>query len=150
MFYARVLSGYEERRIRSYRLQLQQRLQQAQTRKAALNKVPEQIILSEVRKMVQDMQAMNKKLEETEAAIEEYFKPIDKEAEMIMKAQLEGEERSMREMMATMQRQALLEKEEAEADAARANSQNATTDQHVEKPEHVEEPERVDKSARMG
>lgn len=28
MFYARVLSGYEERRIRSYRLQLEKRLQQ--------------------------------------------------------------------------------------------------------------------------
>lgn len=152
MFYARVLSGYEERRIRSYRLQLQQRLEQAQVRKAALNRVPEQIILSEMRKMVQDMQAMNKKLEETEAAIEEYFKPIDKEAEMIMKAQLEGEEKSMREMMATMQRQALLEREEAEAEAeaARANLQNAETDQHVEKPEHVEEAERADKSARMG
>lgn len=38
---------------------------QAQVRKAALNRVPEQIILSEMRKMVQDMQAMNKKLEET-------------------------------------------------------------------------------------
>lgn len=150
MFYARVLSGYEERRIRSYRLQLQQRLEQAQVRKAALNRVPEQIILSEMRKMVQDMQAMNKKLEETEAAIEEYFKPIDKEAEMIMKAQLEGEEKSMREMMATMQRQALLEREEAEAEAARANLQNAETDRHVEKPEHVEEAERADKSARMG
>lgn len=150
MFYARVLSGYEERRIRSYRLQLQQRLEQAQVRKAALNRVPEQIILSEMRKMVQDMQEMNKKLEETEAAIEEYFKPIDKEAEMIMKAQLEGEEKSMREMMATMQRQALLEREEAEAEAARANLQNAETDRHVEKPEHVEAAECADKSARMG
>ncbi|KAH6761503.1 transcription factor IIIB [Perilla frutescens var. hirtella] len=138
MFYAKVLSGYEERRIRSYRLQLQQRLQQAEARKAALNKVPEQIILSEVRKMVQDMQAMNKKLEETETAIEEYFKPIDKEAELIMKEQLKGEEKSMREMMAIMQRQALLEKAEAEAEAL-ANSQNAKTD-----------PELSDKNARKG
>ncbi|KAH6803315.1 transcription factor IIIB [Perilla frutescens var. frutescens] len=141
MFYAKVLSGYEERRIRSYRLQLQQRLQQAEARKAALNKLPEQIILSEVRKMVQDMQAMNKKLEETEMAIEEYFKPIDKEAELIMKEQLKGEEKSMREMMAIMQRQALLEK--AEADAL-ANLQNAKTAQHVE------EPELADKNARTG
>lgn len=37
----------------------------AQVRKAALGKVPEQIILSEVRKMVEEMQALNKKLEET-------------------------------------------------------------------------------------
>ncbi|KAK6127830.1 hypothetical protein DH2020_038432 [Rehmannia glutinosa] len=124
MFYVRVLSGYEERRIRSYRLQLQQRLQQAQEKKAALNKVPEQIIISEVRRMVEEMQSLNKKLEETlpgilvdypqEAAIEEYFKPIDKEAELIMKTQLEGEEKSMREMVMAMQRQALLEKVEAE------------------------------------
>ncbi|KAG6420760.1 hypothetical protein SASPL_117298 [Salvia splendens] len=68
MFYARVLSGYEERRIISYRLQLQKRLQQAEVRKAALNKVPEQIILSEVRKMVLEMQSLNKKLEDTRAA----------------------------------------------------------------------------------
>ncbi|KAG8379570.1 hypothetical protein BUALT_Bualt07G0102700 [Buddleja alternifolia] len=65
MFYVRVLSGYEEHRIRSYRIQLQQRLQQAQERKAALKKVPEQIIISEVRRMVEDMQSLNKKLEET-------------------------------------------------------------------------------------
>ena len=49
-----------------------------------------------------------------EASIEEYFKPIDKEAEMIMKIQLEGEEKTMKEMVATMQKQALLEKAEAE------------------------------------
>ncbi|KAK4414067.1 hypothetical protein Salat_2819500 [Sesamum alatum] len=141
MFYVRVLSGYEERRIRSYRLQLQQRLQQAQQRKAALKQVPEQIILSEVRRMVEDMKSMNKKLEETEAAIEEYFKPIDKEAEIIMKMQLEGEEKTMREMMTAMQRQALLEKAEAEKIV---NLQNAKTD------EQIQEPTRADKSAQRG
>ncbi|KAL0380299.1 UNVERIFIED_CONTAM: hypothetical protein Sangu_0094200 [Sesamum angustifolium] len=129
MFYVRVLSGYEERRIRSYRLQLQQRLQQAQQKKAALKQVPEQIILSEMRRMVEDMQSLNKKLEETEAAIEEYFKPIDKEAEIIMKMQLEGEEKTMREMMTAMQRQALLEKAEAEKFP---NLQNAKTDKHIQ------------------
>lgn len=61
-----------------------------------------------------------------EAAIEEYFKPIDKEAEYIMKIQLEGEEKTMREMMATLQRQALVEKAEAEKIA--------------NKKEHTEEP----------
>ncbi|KAI3455154.1 hypothetical protein Pfo_011817 [Paulownia fortunei] len=129
MFYVRVLSGYEEYRIRSYRLQLQQRLQQAQEKKAALKKVPEQIILSEVRRMVEDMQSLNKKLEETEAAIEEYFKPIDKEAEFIMKMQLEGEEKTMREMMKAMQTQALLEKAEAEKVG---NFQNSKTDQQIQ------------------
>lgn len=49
-----------------------------------------------------------------ESAIDQYFSPLDKEAEMIMKVQLEGEERSMKEMVKTMQRQAILEKEEAE------------------------------------
>nr|KJB51790.1 hypothetical protein B456_008G231600 [Gossypium raimondii] len=114
LFYVRVLSGYEERRIRNYRLQLEQRLQQAQARKAALRKIPEQTVLQEVRRMVEDMQALNKRLEETVTAIEEYFKPIDKEVETIMKIQLDGEEKTMKEMMATMQRQALLEKMEAE------------------------------------
>ncbi|CAI9771594.1 unnamed protein product [Fraxinus pennsylvanica] len=127
MFYVRVLSGYEERRIRSYRLQLQQRLQQAQERKTEIRKVPEQIILSEVRRMVEEMKALNKKLDETEAAIEEYFKPIDKEAEMIMKVQLEGEEKSMKEMMKAMQKQASFEAAEAEKTG---RLQNADTDQH--------------------
>ncbi|KAG6423775.1 hypothetical protein SASPL_114178 [Salvia splendens] len=200
IFYARVLSGYEERRIRSYRLQLQKRLQQAEVRKAALNKVPEQIILSEVRKMVQEMQALNKKLEDTdlnlgfrescfheavcdsyrrlreawwivgyllwpifgylvkliiykakilqEAAIEDYFKPLDKEAEVIMKAQLEGEEKTMREMVATMQRQALLEKAEADAQAqeqALTLSKNSKADKEDEELET----ECVDKRAGM-
>lgn len=114
LFYVRVLSGYEERRIRSFRLELEQHMKQAQERKAALRKVPEQAILAEVRRMVEEMQNLNKKLEETEAAIEEYFKPIDKEAEVIMKMQLDGEEKTLKEMMKTMQQQALLEKAEAE------------------------------------
>uniref|UniRef100_A0A7N2N1F2 Uncharacterized protein n=1 Tax=Quercus lobata TaxID=97700 RepID=A0A7N2N1F2_QUELO len=272
LFYVRVLSGYEERRIRSFRLELEQRMKQAQERKAALRKVPEQAILAEVRRMVEEMQNLNKKLEETwpvsphedvnynntlwakcfegegnvrnphlddtlvmcdadinqmlflrlilswfeiilglkinldksdlflvgvvpnfemlvgvlgckqgllpmkyldlplgakwkdravwnpiiekverreskllsvfwdviygvslrgigedkmcwtlakskvfeEAAIEQYFKPIDKEAEVIMKMQLDGEEKTLKEMMKTMQQQALLEKAEAE------------------------------------
>lgn len=118
IFYVRVLSGYEERRIRSYRLQLQKRLQQAEERKVALRKMPEQMILSQVRQMVEEMQALNKKLEETETAIDEYFKPLDKEAEIVMKMQLEGEEKAMREMVKTMQSQALLEKAEAERLAA--------------------------------
>ncbi|KAL7099449.1 hypothetical protein ACP275_09G085200 [Erythranthe tilingii] len=129
MFYVRVLSGYEERRIRSYRLQLQQRLQQAQEKKAALKQVPEQIIISEVRRMVEEMQSLNKKLEDTEAAIEEYFKPVDKEAEFIMKMQLEGEEKTMKDMMKAMQTQALLEKAEAEKTAA---LQNSKTEHQIE------------------
>lgn len=138
MFYVRVLSGYEERRIRSYRLQLQQRLQKAQERKEALKQVPEQIILSEVRRMVEDMQALNKKLEETEAAIEDYFKPIDKQADIIMKMQLEGEERKMKDMMSAMQQQALLEKAEAEK-TAHAMQQRALLEKaEAEKTAHVQ------------
>ncbi|KZV42472.1 hypothetical protein F511_39473 [Dorcoceras hygrometricum] len=129
MFYVRVLSGYEERRIRSYRLQLQQRLQKAEEKKAALQRVPEQIILSEVRRMVQDMQSMNKKLEETEAAIEEYFKPIDKEAEILMKTQLEGEEKTTKEMIKAMQSRALLEQADAEETLKLKSSQ---PDPHTE------------------
>ncbi|XP_009788427.1 stress response protein NST1-like [Nicotiana sylvestris] len=114
MFYIRVLSGYEERRIRSYRLQLQQRLQQAEERKAAVRKIPEQIILSEVKRMVEEMQALNKKLEDTEVAIHEYFKPLDQQAEEVMKMQLKGDERRKDELMEAMQRQALLEMANAE------------------------------------
>ncbi|XP_042954037.1 uncharacterized protein LOC122290431 isoform X2 [Carya illinoinensis] len=86
----------------------------AQERKASLRRIPEQAILAEVRRMVQEMQTLNKKLEETEAAIEEYFKPIDKEAEILMKMKLEGEEKTLKEMMKTMHQQASLEKGEAE------------------------------------
>lgn len=98
MFYVRVLSGYEERRIRAYRLQLNKRILEAQERKAALRKLPEQTILAEVRRMVEEMQNLNKKLEETESAIEDYFKPIDREAEIMMDMQLKGEERKMEEL----------------------------------------------------
>ncbi|KAF4404192.1 hypothetical protein CsatB_004335 [Cannabis sativa] len=117
LFYVRVLSGYEERRIRTFRLQMENRIKQAEAKKAAIRKIPEQVILSEVRRMVEEMQNLNKKLEETEAAIEDYFKPLDKEAEILMKAQLEGEEKTMRQMMTAMQQQALLEKTEAEQNA---------------------------------
>ncbi|KAF9613653.1 hypothetical protein IFM89_009541 [Coptis chinensis] len=142
IFYARVLSG------------------QAQERKAALRKIPEQTILTEVRRMVEEMQTLNKKLEETfltlqrskpqvsgtltmvrlwrshegnasgtskylsrclgtptEAAIEDYFKPIDKEAAIMMDVQLKGEEKNMKEMVQVMQQQALLEKAELDKTA---------------------------------
>ncbi|KAE9598256.1 hypothetical protein Lal_00004192 [Lupinus albus] len=118
LFYARVLSGYEERRIRSFRLQLERHVKQVQERKAAINKVPEQMILSEVRNMVEEMQALNKKLEETEAAVEEYFKPLDNEAEIIMKMQLEGEERTSQMMMNALEEQAALQTAKAKQNAS--------------------------------
>lgn len=127
MFYIRVLSGYEERRIRSYRLQMQQRLQQAEERKAAIRKVPEQMILSEVRRMVEEMQALKKKLEETEAAVDDYFKPINKEAEAIVKMQLEGEENRTKEMMNILQKQAFLEKHQPEK---LISAENVVTEKH--------------------
>ncbi|KAM1884815.1 hypothetical protein ACFX14_037568 [Malus domestica] len=140
LFYARVLSSYEERRIRSFRLEVEKRLKEANARKLALRKIPEQTILSEVRRMVEEMQTLNRKLEETEAQIEEYFKPIDKEAEMIMKTQLEGEERTMKEMMKAMHQQALLEKTEAEKEAQkkletdRKNQESRPKTQHLPPP----------------
>ncbi|KAG9153173.1 hypothetical protein Leryth_024075 [Lithospermum erythrorhizon] len=122
MFYVRVLSGYEERRIRSLRIAMQQKIQQGRGKKAALNKVPEQIILSEVRRMVDEMQSLNKKLDDTEVAIEKYFNSVDKDAEMIMEVQLKEEEKSMKEMMKIMQKQALLEKSEAEVISDKHNA----------------------------
>ncbi|OIV95412.1 hypothetical protein TanjilG_06281 [Lupinus angustifolius] len=129
LFYARVLSGYEERRIRSFRLQLEKRVQQVQERKVAVNKVPEQLILSEVRRMVEEMQALNKKLDETEAAIEEYFKPLDGEAEIIMKMQLEREEKTSHMMMSALEEQAALQAAEAERNASVNQAVNSETDQ---------------------
>lgn len=155
MFYVRVLSGYEERRIRSYRLQLHKRIQQAEEKKAAVRKVPEQIILSEVRLMVEEMKALNKKLEETESAIEEYFKPIDKEAETIMKIQLDGEEKRAREMVKRMQAQALLEQAEAErfeqlkakAEAERFSIKAAESNQNIQEKAEAESIEQLKAAA---
>ncbi|KAG1369859.1 hypothetical protein COCNU_15G002250 [Cocos nucifera] len=59
------------------------------------------------------MQALNHQLEETEVAIEEYFKPIDKNAEIIMNMQLEKEEKQMKEMVKAMHEQAMLQREMA-------------------------------------
>ncbi|XP_060207433.1 uncharacterized protein LOC132635176 [Lycium barbarum] len=129
MFYIRVLSGYEERRIRSYRLQIQQRLQQAEEKKAAVRKIPEQMILSEVRRMVEEMQALNKKLEDTETAINEYFKPLDQQAEEVMKMQLKGDESRKDELMEAMQKQALLEMAQAEK---LKNMQMLNTNKHLQ------------------
>ncbi|KAG0494453.1 hypothetical protein HPP92_005447 [Vanilla planifolia] len=109
-FLVKVLSGYEERRIRSYRLELQRRFEQAQARKEELRRIPEQTILAEVRRMVEEMQSLNRQLEETEAAIEEYFKPIDKSAEIIMNLQVEKEEKQMKEMMKAMHEQSMLQR----------------------------------------
>ncbi|XP_065856959.1 uncharacterized protein [Euphorbia lathyris] len=132
LFYVRVLSGYEERKIRNYRLLLEKRLQEAQEKKAALRRLPEQAVLAEVRQMVEQMQSLNQKLEETETAIEEYFKPIDNQAEILMKMQLDGEERKMKQMMQAMKAEALVEKAEAEKNA---NAHHVETNQHNQEKE---------------
>ncbi|CAF2150629.1 BnaA01g18030D [Brassica napus] len=121
MFYVRVLSGYEERRIRNYRLQLEKRIQQAQQRKAEINRLPEKVVLSEVRRMVEQMQNLNKQIENTEAQIEDYFKPIDKQAGTIMEVQLESEKKTMGTMMNATQEETIRKIEEAER-LARANA----------------------------
>lgn len=113
MFLVRVLSGYEERRIRAYRLLLQEKIEKAQAKKAELRRDPEKLILSEVRRMVEEMQSLNRRLEETEAAIDDYLKPIDKNVNMIVNMQLEKEEQQSKEMIRAMQEQALHHKEMA-------------------------------------
>ncbi|XP_076926186.1 uncharacterized protein LOC143589242 [Bidens hawaiensis] len=117
MFYVRVLSGYEERRITSYRLELQKRITEAERKKAEIRKIPEQLILSEVRQMVEEMKAVNKQLEDTEAAINEYFKPVDKQAEMIVEMKLQEEEKTMKQMMQAMKAQAVLDNQDAQKNA---------------------------------
>lgn len=49
-----------------------------------------------------------------EAVFEEQFKHIDREAEIMMKMRLEGEEKTMNEMMKEVEQQALLKEVEAE------------------------------------
>ncbi|KAF8007817.1 hypothetical protein BT93_K1721 [Corymbia citriodora subsp. variegata] len=65
LFYVGVLSGYKERSITSFRLQLEKYLRQAHERKASSRKVPEQVILTQVCHLVEKMQALNKKLEDS-------------------------------------------------------------------------------------
>ncbi|CAF2072732.1 hypothetical protein HID58_042116 [Brassica napus] len=127
MFYVRVLSGYEERRVRNYRLQLEKRIQQAQQRKAEINRLPEKIVLSEVRRMVEQMQNLNKQIENTEAQIEDYFKPIDKQAGTIMEVQLESEKKTMGTMMNATQEETIRKIEEAE----RLAGANATVETNM-------------------
>lgn len=75
-----------------------------------------------------------------EATFDDYLKPINKQAEIIMKTQLEGEENSMKDMMKAMHTRALLEKYEAErkanvndADANQSNQETEpTTKQHAQ------------------
>ncbi|KAJ8492079.1 hypothetical protein OPV22_013800 [Ensete ventricosum] len=86
----------------------------AQARKGDLRRIPEQAILSEVRRMVEQMQALNRQLEETEATIEEYFKPIDKSAEIIMNMQLQKDEKQAKEMLKVMQEEAMIQREMAQ------------------------------------
>ena len=63
-----------------------------------------------------------------EVAINEYFKPIDKEAEIIMKMQLEKEEKTV-EMMKKMHQQALLEKAEEITNVNQAGAKQHNEDQ---------------------
>ncbi|CAA6660945.1 unnamed protein product [Spirodela intermedia] len=114
LFIARVITGQEERRIRAHRLMLQKQMEQAQVRKEALRRIPEQVILAEVRRMVQEMQTVLHKFEETEAAIEEYLKPFDKNAKIIMNMQMEKEEKSAKQMLKAMHEEAVLKKSEQE------------------------------------
>lgn len=68
-----------------------------------------------------------------EAAIENYLKPIDKNAHMIMNMQLEKEEKQMKEMIKAMQEQALHHKEmvqrQAELDSVNASHQIQATEE---------------------
>ncbi|WVZ85680.1 hypothetical protein U9M48_032575 [Paspalum notatum var. saurae] len=136
-FVVRVMSGYEERRIRSYRLQLQKRLEMAsaQAKKEELKRQPEQVILSEVRQVVQQMQTLNRHLEEAETAIDEYFKPIDNNAKIITDMQMEKEELKMKEMAKAMQEQIRMQREIAmkRAETSSAESNDSEETKHLGK-----------------
>ncbi|KAG9144503.1 hypothetical protein Leryth_010731 [Lithospermum erythrorhizon] len=66
--------------------------------------------------------AISEYADDTEVAIEKYFNSVDKDAEMIMEVQLKEEEKNMKEMMKIMQKQALLEKTEAEVISDKHNA----------------------------
>lgn len=117
--------GIEERSIRAQNIELQKKLMRMRERKAALERVPEQMILSEIRKVVEEMQKLNESLDKTEEAVQKLLEPVRKEAHLIMEAQLEKEENVMRELMqATYQNMpqggAALSKEEILQQAMRA------------------------------
>lgn len=71
--------------------------------------------------MVEQMQNLNKQIENTEAQIEDYFKPIDKQAGTVMEVQLESEKKTMGTMMNATQEETIRKIEEAER-LARANA----------------------------
>ena len=52
-----------------------------------------------------------------EAAIEEYLKPLDKNAKIVMDMQLEKEEKSAKEMLRAMHQEAILNKFDLEREA---------------------------------
>lgn len=121
----RVMFGIEERSIRAQNIELQKKLMRMREQKATLERVPEQMILSEIRKVVEEMQKLNESLDKTEEAVQKYLEPVRKEAHLIMEAQLEKEEKLMRELMqATYQNMpqegAALSKEEISRQVMRA------------------------------
>ncbi|KAI6673229.1 hypothetical protein NL676_001135 [Syzygium grande] len=69
---------------------------------------------------------------------QEYLNPIDKQAEAIMMMQLKGKEKTMKEMMKTMQGQALLKQDKKDK---LANAMNvADFNWHKQIPTKKEEP----------
>uniref|UniRef100_M1CHE7 Uncharacterized protein n=1 Tax=Solanum tuberosum TaxID=4113 RepID=M1CHE7_SOLTU len=64
-----------------------------------------------------------------ETAITDYFKPLDQQAEEVVKMQLKGDEKRKDEMMEAMQKQALLEMAQAEK---QKNMQMLNTNKHVQ------------------
>lgn len=64
-----------------------------------------------------------------EVAIEEYFKPLDKEAEILMTMQLQGEEKTSEMMMKALQEQAMRQQVEAEKSASMHQTDNIETNQ---------------------
>ena len=71
-----------------------------------------------------------------EAVIDDYFKPLDKQVQKVMKTQLEGEEKSMKQMMTAMQEQAFHEQALAlkNAKVHDANAQTSNRESESEPP----------------
>uniref|UniRef100_A0A803MCR7 Uncharacterized protein n=1 Tax=Chenopodium quinoa TaxID=63459 RepID=A0A803MCR7_CHEQI len=116
MFYVRVLSGYEERRIRSYRLQLEQRLRSEGDINEYFKPIDKEV------GVLMDMQ-MEKEKAKMEMMGSMYKQALIEKAETQAAGDVNSANQTNMETMSAMFKQALLEKAEAEVAAEMKKSQ---------------------------
>eukprot|EP00252_Welwitschia_mirabilis_P022622 TRINITY_DN6175_c0_g1_i1.p1 TRINITY_DN6175_c0_g1~~TRINITY_DN6175_c0_g1_i1.p1 ORF type:complete len:184 (+),score=44.34 TRINITY_DN6175_c0_g1_i1:249-800(+) len=98
----KIFFGVEERNIRALNIELQKRAMKLREQKALLAKGPEEMVLSEVRRLIEEMHRLNQTLDNTDKKFKELLAPLRKEANMLMEAQLESEKMLMKDMIQIM------------------------------------------------